>query len=80
VADTLSAHILTFVAAHPGRTAWGITKELCLQETPSGDPRFLTGSVSALLCRMAKDGRLGRRRGARGSWTYYARKRLARLL
>lgn len=62
---TLTQRILTFVRRHPGRTAWGIAKEL------SADPRFATGSVSSLLNQLAKAGRVRREKGMRGSWTYF---------
>lgn len=64
---TLTDRILLFVDEHPGRTAWDICKELC------EDPKFATGTVSSLLCQLAKKGRLRRERmGMRGSWTYYS--------
>jgi hypothetical protein len=64
----LTDRLLHVVAAHPGRTAWGIAKTL------SDDPFFLTGSSSSLLCKMARDGRLRRRKNRRGSWTYRLKK------
>lgn len=65
ITRTLTSRILLFVEAWPGRTAWGIAQEL------SSTPKRDTGTISSLLCRMARDGRVVRRKGMRGSWTYH---------
>ena len=61
---TLTHRVLLFIERHPARTAWGIAKEI------SDDPKRATGTISSLLCRMARDGQLLRQKGMRGSWTY----------
>lgn len=61
---TLSARLRAAIAAKPGRTAWALTKAL------SPTPHFLAGSVSSLLCRMARAGQVRRRLNVRGSWIY----------
>lgn len=64
--STLTSRILAFVAIYPGRTAWGVAKELT-----GRDAERVKGSVSSLLNQLAKAGRLRRERGMRGSWVYY---------
>lgn len=53
--------IVAFITAYPGRTAWGIGKELSLHPA----------SVSSTLCKLARQKRVKRSKGMRGSWTYY---------
>ena len=57
--------IIAFITAHPGRTAWGIGKEL----------RLHGASVSSTLCKLAKKHRVRRRKGMSGSWTYWPKLR-----
>lgn len=62
---TLTDRVAESVRRHPGRTAWGVAKEL------GASP----GTVSSILRRLAaKGGRLRRAIGSRGSWVYYDRR------
>lgn len=58
---TLTADVLSFVKKHPGRTAWGVAKEL----------RAPSASVSSILHRLAEKGTLRRAKGHARSWIYY---------
>lgn len=62
---TLTDQILVFIDQHPGRTAWGISKEL-----------GRCASVSSILRKLAMSKRVLRRKGMNDSWTYYPNKKV----
>ena len=67
---TLTDHILCVVDDCPGVTAWGVAIVLTL-----GQPRRVTGSVSSIMNKLAKEGRVTRRKNVvTNAWNYYARK------
>lgn len=63
--QTWTDRVCAYVISYPGHTAWEVTK--ALSDYPERDK----GTVSSLMCRMARDGRLTRRKNKRGSWVYH---------